>query len=133
MKHLLFLSIFFIFLVFEGNAQGVVVKEDPAISSLVNRFIEINRSKGFIEGWRIQILATTDRRRMESAKQNFQFRYPNITVDWVHAKPYYKLRAGAFSTRLEAFRLLHILKKDYPGAYQIQDKKVRPQELIDIY
>ena len=112
------------------NAQNVQTKEDPLITMMMEKFIEINKAKNNIDGWRIQILATTDRRRLESVRQTFQYRYPNIPVDWVHNKPYYKLRAGAFSSKLEALRLKYILEEDYPGTYPVRDKNIRPGELI---
>ena len=124
--------LFIVFVVSAGvaEAQNIQIKEDPLITTMMERYTEVNKSKSNIEGWRIQILATTDRQRLESVRQTFQYRYPNIPVDWVHNKPYYKLRAGAFSSRLEALRLKYILEEDYPGTYPVKDKKIRPQELI---
>lgn len=113
------------------NSQGI--KEGPLIGDVMERFVEINKSKSTLEGWRIQLLATTDRQKMESTRQSFQYRYPNIPVNWEHSKPYYKLRAGAFETKLEAIRLLYLLKKDYPSAYPAKDKKIRAEELVGYY
>ena len=112
------------------QAQNIQLKEEPMISLMMDKFIDINKSSSNLEGWRIQILATTDRQRLESVRQTFQYRYPNIPVDWVHTKPYYKLRAGAFSSKLEALRLKYILEQDYPGTYPVRDKNIKPQELI---
>lgn len=114
----------------QSTAQSVEINEDPIITNMMERWIELNKARNNIDGWRIQILATTDRQRMERARQNFQYQYPNISVDWVHSKPYYKLRAGAFATRLDAVRLLNILKQDYPSAYLAKDSSIRPVELL---
>lgn len=113
-----------------SQAQNVIIKEEPLISSMMEKFIELNKASGNIEGWRIQILATTDRQRMENVKQTFQYRYPNIPIDWQHQKPYYKLRAGAFATKLEALRLKYILDAEYPGTYPVKDDAIKPSELI---
>lgn len=110
--------------------QNVQIEEEPVIKDMMELFTTNNKGKTNIEGYRIQILATNDRQRLERVKQGFQYRYPNIAVDWVQTPPYYKLRAGAFATKLEALRLLHILKKDYPNAYPAIDKNIRPYELI---
>jgi len=61
-------------------------------------------------------LATTDRRKVEREEAKFISRYPTIRVNWEHSKPYYKLKAGAFATKLEATRTLKELKKDYHSA-----------------
>lgn len=112
-------------------AQGnVSEKVDPKVADLMKRFVDNNKSVTTIQGWRIQILATTDRQRMEEAVKNFQALYPSIPVDWVHVKPNYKVRAGAFTTKREAFATQYILKNDYPTAYLVQDSAIKPQELI---
>ncbi|MCI5081107.1 MAG: SPOR domain-containing protein [Saprospiraceae bacterium] len=112
------------------QAQNIQIKEDPVLADMMQQFIDLNKSKTSVEGYRIQILATTDRQRLESVKQGFQYRYPNVAVDWIQTPPYYKLRAGAFATKLEALRLLHILKRDYSNAYLAIDKNIKPYELI---
>ncbi|MEL6863653.1 MAG: SPOR domain-containing protein [Bacteroidota bacterium] len=112
------------------SAQNVSIDEEPAISRMMDRMVQINKNTVGIEGWRIQILATTDRLKMEKAKEEFLAKYPRIPVDWTHSKPYYKLRAGAFATKLEAQRLLYRLKSDYPSAYPAKDSSINPRELI---
>lgn len=115
------------------EAQNISINEQAAITQMMQRFVEINRSKVAVDGWRIQLLATTDRTKLDSALRNFQTRYPNVAVDWVHERPYYKLRAGAFTSKLDATRVLYTLKRDYPSAYPAQDKNIRPQELAGYY
>ena len=99
----------------------------------MDRFVEINKAKANVDGWRIQILATTDRQKLETVKQTFRYQYPNIPIDWIHSKPYYKLRAGAFATKLEALRLKYILEQEYSGIYLVRDDAIRPEELIGTY
>lgn len=112
-------------------AQGQVnEKLDPNVAALMKRFVETNKSTKTINGWRIQILATTDRQRMEDALRQFGSLYPNIPADWVHNKPYYKLRAGAYVSKRDALATLYVLKNDYPTAYTIQDSEIKPEELI---
>ncbi|MEN0002739.1 MAG: SPOR domain-containing protein [Bacteroidota bacterium] len=123
----------FIFWSLPVAAQNIQITEEPAITRMMEAFVNQNNEQQSLSGYRIQILATPDRQRVESVKQGFRYRYPNIPVDWVHSKPYYKLRAGAFSTRLEALRLLHILKRDYPRAYLAADRAIRAEELIGTY
>ncbi|MCO6493809.1 MAG: SPOR domain-containing protein [Phaeodactylibacter sp.] len=131
MARFLFLGWFLVFGQIAANAQNnVFYEEDRPIGEMMDRFIEINKSRNYVSGWRVQVLATPDRQRLESVKQSFQYRYPSIAVDWVHSAPYYKLRAGAFATKLEALRLKYILERDYPGIYLVRDDAIRPRELI---
>ena len=130
MKYTLITVILFFTVLSFSAAQNVLIKEDNIVTRMMFRMTQINQTKGTVEGWRIQILATTDRRKLENEKRKFQSRYPQIAVDWTHEKPYYKLKAGAFSTKLEAARLLHELKRDYPSAYPAKDNNISPRELI---
>ncbi len=117
-----------------AQAQGkLYIKEDPLISQMMDRYVQANKSRKFVDGWRVQIMATPDRQNMDRQLQTFQYRYPKLSADWVHHNPYYKIRVGAFATRLEALRLLYLLKPDYPGAYLLADKEVKPSELLGNY
>ena len=134
MARFLCLALFLVFSSLAADAQkNVFYEEDAPIVAMMDRFAEANKSRTYMDGWRVQVLATPDRQRLESVKQSFQYRYPSIPVDWVHSAPYYKLRAGAFASKLEALRLKYILEQDYPGIYLVKDDAIRPQELIGNY
>ncbi len=126
-----------IFILFSSGiialAQDIQVKEDPLIAQMMERFASINKSSSTIDGWRVQILATPDRQKLESARSVFQYKYPNLSVDWVHTNPWYKLYVGAFATKLDAMRLQYLLKRDYPNAYLVRDNTVKTVELIGSY
>ena len=111
-------------------SQSVIIKETPGITQLVEKHIELNRATLTIDGWRIQLFATTDRSKLEGARGTFINRYPNMPVDWVHASPWYRLRAGAFATKLDATRTLNSLKIYYPDAYLAKDK-IKTSELLN--
>jgi hypothetical protein len=114
-----------------AQAQGnVTEKVDPTVASLMKRYVDGNKSTKTINGWRIQLVATTDRAKVEDALQKFQSLYPNIPADWMQSKPYYKLRAGAFTKKRDAIALQFQLKSDYPTAYPVQDSEIKPEELI---
>ena len=131
MKNLILFLLVFINSALFLNAQNVTINEDFPIAKMMDTFVTKNKTTYQIDGWRIQIMATTDRRKLEEAKSAFLTNYPDISVDWTHSKPYYRLRAGAFASKLDAMRLLHLLKEDYPSAYPAKDNNISPQELID--
>lgn len=116
---------------YSAQAQSIRYNEDVVIAKMMQRFVDLNRSKDAVEGWRVQILATNDRQKLESARQSFKYRYPNIPVDWVHNRPWYQLRVGAFATKLEALRLKYVLNRDYTGIYPVKDDSIKPSEMIN--
>jgi len=111
MKNLLLFILLFTNSALFVDAQNVTINEDFPIDKMMETFITKNKSTYHLNGWRIQIMATTDRRKMEKAKSVFLMNYPNVSINWTHSKPYYRLRAGAFTSKLDAVRLLHLLKK----------------------
>jgi hypothetical protein len=113
-------------------AQSVVVKTEPGIDALMELFQTVNEAENKVDGWRVQILATTDRNRLNTVESEFKVNYPSVPVDWVHTKPYYKLRAGAFQTKQEAERLKYTLGRQFEGVYLVKDK-VGKNELLRMY
>jgi hypothetical protein len=131
MKQLLLVLVLFLSFPAWQYAQGKVTYLEPeSVQSLMKLYVEQNKARMTVEGWRIQVLATTDRQRMQYSKQRFQTLYPSIPVDWVHSNPYYKLQAGAFENKKDAMRILYTIKRDYPSAYTVLDKNIRPVELL---
>ncbi len=110
--------------------KQVVIVEDPGVTKMMEQYTQENKARQALDGWRVQILATPDRQNLDKSLQVFQSRFPNLTADWVHHNPYYKIRVGAFATKLEAMRLLYLLKPEYPGAYLVSDNKMKPTELL---
>ena len=114
-----------------GFAQGKVAVNVPfQVKQMVDNYVEIQKATPSVTGWRIQLLATTDRQEMESTLYQFRILYPYIKADWEHEKPYYKIRAGAFQTKLDAYRILYLIKRDYPRAYPAMDPSIRPEEFL---
>lgn len=115
------------------SAQNAVALEvAPAIGDLLELFQTENEEMDKIPGWRVQVLATTDRNRLETVERQFKVNYPSIAVDWVHTKPYYKLRAGAFETKQEAERLKFTLGEQFEGVYLVKDD-ISEAELLKMY
>ena len=112
-----------------GVAQ-INFSEDFLIERMMSRYTEINRANPSVSGWRIQVMASTDRRKVEAAYASFNGRFPEYPCEWVHAKPYYKLKAGAFLTRLEAIAAVQRIKRHYRSALPTYDGKISIQEIL---
>jgi len=110
--------------------QHIQIVEDPAISTLLSQYTENNKQKPYIRGWRLQILATTDRPKLDEVLSNFKAQYPFVPVTWLHERPYYLLRVGAYHTKLEAMRLQELVRGAYPGSYMVQDNQISPSDFI---
>ncbi|MBC6994740.1 SPOR domain-containing protein [Neolewinella lacunae] len=112
--------------------SSVSITAETGIEGLLELFQTNNEAQDKVDGWRVQILATQDRARLEAVESEFKVNYPSVPVDWVHNNPYYKLRAGAFVTKQEAERLKFTLGRQFEGVYLVKDE-IKESELLRMY
>ncbi len=125
-----FIFVLFVFTNLNLFAQKVKIQEDPVISNMMSKFAEFNKQKKTTTGWRIQIASTTDRRQMDETVKNFERNFPEVPLTWIHAKPYYQVRVGAYKNKIESLRMLNTVKVDYPTAYPVQDNTIKETDFI---
>ncbi len=111
-------------------AQTVQISAPPAVQQLFDAWKADNIRSGKLAGWRVQVLASADRQEVERTKTAFLTQYPDIPANWTHEKPYYKLRVGAFRSRLEARAFIDYIKEFFPGCYPAKDPAIPPQDFI---
>ena len=130
---LIFCFTLYFFCTLVVKAQNIVVNEASDVQILMDRYTADNRMSEYVDGWRIQIVSSTDRRKSDEVRLNFAQKFPNIPITTQHTPPYYKIKAGAYPTKLEAMALLYIIKQEIPGAYPTKDSKIRPGEMVGIF
>ena len=118
-----------VFMTLPAVAQ-INITEEATVSRLMDTYVMYNRSSDYVQGWKIQLVTTNDRRKMEATRSKFGSYYPNIVPAWKHVAPYYSVQVGAFRTKLELQGFLLQLKKDFPNAIPIR-AKIRKSELLD--
>lgn len=131
MKRFALLICLYLFLGPAAQSQEIQWIVQPEVEELLKTHIENNRQQEEWKGYRVQILATTDRMKMEEEKTRFENYFAGeFPLNWIHEKPWYKLRAGAFLSKLDAQRTLFRLKERYPGAYLTEVENIEPNELL---
>lgn len=129
MKTLMLILLGSFFVLADIFGQGIKVREHDGIQSLLSSYIQYNKQNDKIKGYRVQIIATDDRRKMENALYKFRNIYPEINSDWEHNVPYYLVKVGAFKDKLDYQGFLIEIKKDFPGAIPIV-ADIREEELL---
>ncbi len=109
-------------------AQKIEVIEDSTIVKMVRAYVDANK-RTKLDGWRIQILSTTDRKKMEETLEIAKQKFPAYYIDWIHNKPYYKINLGAFLKKSEAQSKIAKIRTMFPNSYITQDK-IKPKELL---
>ncbi len=97
------------------------IVEDPHITRLMESFKSYHQSNQVVRGWRIQILATTDRRVMEQTRVQFERLFPEYELHALHQNPFYHLKTGAFMTQQDARPMLRRMQRHYPAAFMVTE------------
>lgn len=128
MKYVVILICFFF--CYQMNGQGEVnVNTSATITQMMDQFTSTNKAEKTIKGWRIQIITTNDRRKMETARSKFASMHPGIEVKWNHVAPYYRVKVGAYENKMQLMGFLLKLKNSFPGVIPVMDN-IKKSELV---
>ncbi len=114
---------------FQTTTLSAQIVEESQITALMDRWTNYNATHQELRGYRIQILASTDRRQAETMKRKFELQYRDLPIEFVHNYPYYHLKVGAFMTMQSARPFLYTLQQDFPQAIVVTDN-VMMEELL---
>ena len=135
MKHTIILFAFLVMSFSTIKAQNVTINEEPTITKMMvvyagkgkpvaNTPAPTGGSTAYqmIDGFRVQLVASNDRRKAEEIQAAFTSRYPGVHVGIVQQAPYYKVRVGGFANRSDAMSYLQKIKSSHPDAYVVPDR-----------
>lgn len=96
----------------------VVVHKDPRINLLMKKQAQINEettrsSRRSMQGYRIQVMNTTDRNTALDAKTKAYQLYPELKAYLLYQSPYYRIRVGNFKTKSEADDYIKELARNF--------------------
>lgn len=111
---------------FNGDCQII---EQTRITDLMERWRMHNMENKEVRGFRVQILATTDRRHMESVQRAFERKYPDYPIHINNNEPYWYLKTGAFLTQQKAQAFMKQMAKEYPASLIVTDM-IKGEELL---
>ncbi|MBK8351195.1 MAG: SPOR domain-containing protein [Chitinophagales bacterium] len=77
---------------------------------------------------RVQVFQATARDQVFDAKAKFSARFPGIATFITYASPNFKLRAGEFASKEEAFKFLMQMKSMFPASFVIEEKSDEERE-----
>ena len=110
--------------------QGQVILNTPSsVDNLMQQFEQMNTAKEKISGYRLQIVASDDRRKVDRVRSQVSQSHPEYRVIWKFSNPYYKVLAGAFRTKLEAERARYLVGQTYNNVLIVMDNEIPRMEL----
>lgn len=106
--------------------DGTLIIEQPdELSKIIKDHIALNRKMLGIKGYRIQIGLFSGRKgrlKAYSLKSDYLTKYPDKTDVYVsYSAPYFNVRVGNFFTKSQALKEFQEIKKEYPGAFIVDD------------
>lgn len=126
---ILFQKFLFLLLLCFSSAVHSQVVEQTRITDLMERWRVYNMSNKEVRGFRVQILATTDRRQLETVQRAFEKKYPDWPVHFAHNEPYFYLKTGAFLSNQKAQGFMKKMAKEYPASLIVSDM-IKAEELL---
>lgn len=114
----------------------VVVKEKPASTTVtkmpkqVNSQVDMaldsiavrNKTVRYSSGYRIQVFVGNDRKEVDEAKAYIYQNFPELSTYLTFSQPTYKLKAGDFTSRLDAERYYSFIKQRYSAAMLVNER-----------
>ena len=129
MKLLRYISVILIITIAYSVDAQVTVVEDDQVSQMLRNYQSNERAESTIKGYRIQIITTPDRRKMESTRAKFTEMYPKIHMEWNHVSPYYQVSVGAYETKMDLMDFMIDIKRDFSNAIPVVSD-IEKNELI---
>lgn len=97
-----------------------------AINDQVNTVLDSihhqNISKGYVDGYTIQIYSGTKREDALNVKKRMSQSLPDLASDVEYRQPNFRVRTGKYLTRLEAQQDYLEVKRHFPNAIVIPDR-----------
>lgn len=95
--------------------------ESENINNLIKQKKEFNKKNKNSIVYKIQLYNGNEVQAYKT-KRNFNNLFPKYKVKIIYKSPEWKTQVGNFTTRLEADRILLVIKEKYSGAIVLEDK-----------
>lgn len=121
MRYSFFLIVFLISSYAFAQEGSLNMSIDPKVDLLIMKRNEQKKSKGTIPGYRVQIYFGSSRTEATNAKNKFAALYPELESYMMYQQPYFKVRAGDFRTRFDAYKLFKGIQKEFSSVFIVKD------------
>jgi len=95
--------------------------ENEKINNLIEQKRDFNKKNKNSIVYKIQLYNGNEAQAYK-IKQNFNAAFPEYTTKIIYKSPEWKTQVGDYNTRIEADRILNIIKAKFSGAIVLEDK-----------
>jgi len=125
MKQSGLLVVIFLFIVSLSAQNSVSYNIENGINSLEQQYIEAWKKIKRVDGFRIQITSfsgVNSKTSIENTAEQFRKHFPAIPCYTTYLEPNFRLRAGNFRTKIEAYKVLQKIAPIFQGAFVLKDQ-----------
>lgn len=115
----IFFTAFLVFLL--GITNSYSQSENEKINNLIEQKRVFNKETKNSIVYKIQLYNGNETEAYK-IKLNFDTTFPEYKTKIIYKQPDWKTQVGIFTTRLEADRILNIIKEKFDGAIVLKDK-----------
>lgn len=108
------------------DSAGVTWLMEPKTEQLLQKKLELDKTKPSIQGYRVQLYYGGNRAEALELKSKFASLVPDVETYLIYQQPYFRLRAGNYRTRIEAYKLFRIVEKEFPSVFIVNDEIAFP-------
>ena len=125
MKHIgLFFFLFFC-LSFCLAQKKVTYDIEKGIDIIEQQYTNAWKKIKKVDGFRIQVTSfsgTNSKTSIEKAANQFEQLFPDIPCYKSYLEPNFRLRAGNYRTKLEAYKALQKISPSFPGSFVLKEQ-----------
>ena len=128
MKQILLLFFLFFISTAAFTQNKVSYDMETGVDKIEQQYIDAWKKIKKSNGFKIQITSFSggnSKSLIDNAMAQFKQQFPNVPCQVSYFEPYFRLRAGNYSTKLEAYKALKEIIPFFAGAFIVKD-------LIDI-
>lgn len=105
-----------------AHQGSITVVKDSRLDKLMDLYHDADSHNPSITGYRIQIFSEGNRAAVLKVKDDFYTQFPDKRAFVVYQAPNFKLRIGNYRSRLEAYKDLLDILKQYSNAFIVKDE-----------
>lgn len=99
------------------------------LNQVLDKHIAYNK-RTINKGYRIKIQFSSDKATSIKVKNKFSEEFTDVPAYIKYDQPYFSVRVGNYRTKLEAYKFLKEVQKDYPASFLIEDEILFEEEAI---
>lgn len=112
--------------IFAQDSANVTWIMEPNVEQLLQKKLELDQTKPSIQGYRVQLYYGGNRAEALELKSKFASLHPEVETYLIYQQPYFRLRAGNYRTRIEAYKLFKKVEKEFPSVFIVNDEIAFP-------